>query len=219
MKKLFANGFIGSALLIALLVADKSLAVDFVVQDHKLQQCLENIAKQKQWQKPEQFIEIKCHSGGIESLAGLELFYNVQSLSLYNNQLQSIDFDLNKLPQLKKLNLARNNLEQLTIAGLAHLQSVYMFANRLTEFHIANLKSLQILKANNNQLERFSYANTPELKKIYIFNNQLETINIYDLPALHYMDCRENPMPDELYDEMDQMRGITFLHDGNAEDW
>ena len=84
---------------------------------------------------------------------------------------------------------------------------------------LTNLINLKVLKANNNKIENFSYSNTPKLENMYIFNNQLETINIYDLPSLQYMDCRQNPMPDSLYDEMDKKNDTTFLHDGNAEDW
>ena len=44
-------------------------------------------------------------------------------------------------------------------------------------------------------------------------------MDIYHLPLAHYIDVRQNPMPDKLYEEMDKLKGITFLHDGNAKDW
>ncbi|BFM12644.1 hypothetical protein R50072_27970 [Simiduia litorea] len=200
-------------------LANISQATNIQVADTALQACLNKQARTNNWSQPAQFTEISCHSQGVKSLEGLLQFKNLETISLYNNKLEHIDIDLESLPKLKTLNLARNNLTNIDISALNELGNLYLFANQLTTLSLSNLPKLEVLKANNNVLTQFSYANTPKLKKIYIFNNQLETINIYDLPALQYMDCRENPMPDELYDQMDQADNVTFLHDGNADDW
>ncbi|MDN3640755.1 leucine-rich repeat domain-containing protein [Simiduia curdlanivorans] len=200
-------------------LANISQATNIQVVDTALQACLNKQAKANNWSQPAQFTEISCHGEGVKSLEGLLQFKNLETLSLYNNKLAQIDIDLRNLSKLKTLNLARNHLTTVDISALNQLENLYLFANQLTTLDLSGLPKLAVLKANNNALTHFSYANTPKLKKIYIFNNQLETINIYDLPALQYMDCRENPMPDELYDQMDQTDNVTFLHDGNADDW
>ena len=81
------------------------------------------------------------------------------------------------------------------------------------------MPGLTLLKINDNQIVKFTYKDLPALEKIYMFNNLMEHVDIYHLPAMKYMDARQNPMPDPLYEEMDKMAGVTFLHDGNAEDW
>jgi hypothetical protein len=48
---------------------------------------------------------------------------------------------------------------------------------------------------------------------------QLEIIDIEESAKLRYLDVRHNPMPDEFYDYLDGLVGLTSLHDGNAEDW
>lgn len=189
------------------------------LQDEELKVCVQELAEKNQWSTPAEVTEIKCHSKGIITMAGLEQFTNLQSLSLYNNKLQQVDIDLTTLQQLKSLNLARNNLSQLTLANVSTLNELYLFDNHLKTLTLSNLPELKILKANNNTIDNFTYIDLPHLEKVYIFNNKLETINIYDLPTLQYMDCRQNPMPDSLYDEMDKKNDVTFLHDGNAEDW
>ena len=191
----------------------------FMVQDSSLQACLQNLVDENKWTHINDIIKIKCHSQDIQSMRGLEQFINLESLSLYNNQLKQLDIDLKLFKNLKELNLARNNLSQLTITDLSKLNKLYVFDNHLTDLTLSNLVELQTFKANNNNIEHFAYSNMPKLEKVYIFNNELETIDIYNLPSLHYLDCRQNPMPDSLYDEMDKIDDITFLHDGNAEDW
>lgn len=99
------------------------------------------------------------------------------------------------------------------------MEEVFAFSNKLTSFELDNLPKLKQIKANSNQLTQFSYKALPELEKIYLFDNLMEMIDIYNLPSMRYMDVRQNPMPDELYEKMDALSGVTILHDGNAEDW
>ena len=99
------------------------------------------------------------------------------------------------------------------------LEELYIFNNKLTALSLTKLPNVKLLKANENQLLTFVYADLPSLEKIYLFNNKIVTLDIYHLPKMHYMDCRQNPMPDKLYDEMNALKGVTFLHEGNAKDW
>lgn len=197
----------------------KESPLEINVQDGSLQACLQSMALDNQWHNPQDFTKITCHSMGIKSLVGLALFKNIETLSLYNNNVTQLDIDLRHFPKLKQLNLARNNLKNFVLSDLKSLEEIYVFGSQIQILQLSNLDNLQILKANNNKIVNFTYTNTPQLRKIYIFDNKMETVNIYDLSALQYMDCRENPMPDVLYDDMDRMENITFLHDGNAEDW
>lgn len=192
-------------------------AADLKVADKNLQNCIDKIAQSKKWTRAEDFTSIKCHSKNIQSLEGIDKFRNVTMLSFHKNKIAEVDiagFDL-----LEHLNLARNDLSTLTLTNLPALRDVYVFGNKLTRFELADLPELEQLKANSNELLQFTYKDVPSLEKIYLFDNQLETIDIYNLPSMKYMDVRQNPMPDELYEEMDVMKGVTILHDGNAEDW
>lgn len=201
------------------LLTVEAYAAVFSVQDAELQACLQGLAGISQWERPQDVTKIKCHSKNIRSLKGLEQFINLEYLSLYNNRLEQVNVELSAFKKLKTLNLSRNNLAYLSITHLPELEKLYLFDNGMKTLNLTHLIKLKVVKANNNKIESFNYANMPKLEKMYIFNNQLETINIYDLPNLQYMDCRQNPMPDSLYDEMDKVDDITFLHDGNAEDW
>lgn len=199
------------------LVAATAAAAPWQVRDARLQACLEELAKQHGWNEPGDFQAVQCHNRGIESLDGLEAFTQVTSLSLYNNRLQVVQ--LRNFSRLQLLNVARNEVRQLELSQLPALGKLYFFDNRILTLALADLPALAELKGNNNGMKTFTYSTLPQLQKIYLFNNLMETIDIHNLPALKYMDVRQNPMPDELYEKMDAMSGITFLHDGNAEDW
>lgn len=188
--------------------------------DPALQHCIEALAAEHGWEQIADVTDIQCHGEGISTVVGVDQFTALRKLSLYNNKIDRLDgIQWQALAQLQQLNLARNAFDELTLSNLPKLESLYVFGGELTTLRLSALPRLQVLKANNNELEQFSYQALADLSKIYIFDNQLKTVDIHHLPALSYMDCRENPMPDELYDEMDQMQDRTFLHDGNAEDW
>ncbi|MFC3121739.1 leucine-rich repeat domain-containing protein [Agaribacter flavus] len=191
----------------------------FLVDDEALNKCLRDIAEAEGYDSAEQFTQIKCNSKGIRSIAGIEQFTNLSSLSVFNNKLQMVDAKLDDLPKLTELNIARNRLKNLSLNNLKSIEKVYAFDNKLEQISLENLPRLSMIKAQNNKAGSFSYQDVPLLSKIYIFNNQLEHMDIHNLPSITYVDCRQNPMPDPLYDEMDAMKNVSFLHDGNADDW
>lgn len=187
------------------------------IRDPALRMCVQKALPASSSGSLDEITELKCHNQGVESVAGLEHLAGLRKLSLFRNRIRQFDV---ALPQsLESLNLARNQLDSLTLSQLPHLRELYVFGNRLKRLELHHLPELTSLRANDNRLTLFKYQELEQMEKIYLFNNQLETLDIYHLPAMRYMDCRQNPMPDELYDEMDRLEQVTFLHDGNADDW
>lgn len=188
-----------------------------VLADPALRQCVGELASQKGWQQLADAHEVSCHSRAIHTLDGVQHLSQLETLSLHNNALT--DVSLRDMPQLKRLVLSRNRLKTLQLHNMPLLGELFFFDNMLTQLDLKDMPNLTLLKGNANQLSRFRYASLPMLEKIYLFNNKLPDIDIDHLPALRYMDVRQNPMPDELYQRMDKMNNVTFLHDGNAADW
>ena len=192
-------------------------AIEFSVSDANFRQCLVKLALKNNWTAVAEIKKIECHSQNIAVLDGLEQFVQLESLSIYNNQVTQAT--VKNMPYLRHLNLAKNALKSIELAKLPVLEELYVFNNKLTALNLYDLPSLKLLKSNENQLLSFNYTNLLSLEKIYLFNNKIVTLDIYHLPKMHYMDCRQNPMPTKLYDEMNELKGVTFLHDGNAKDW
>lgn len=202
---------------VLLLSSAVTQALDLPLTDTNFKQCVQELAQQKNWQSVAEISSIECHSKNILSLAGIEQFSGLQKLSVYNNQLTQVD--INRLPNLRHINLAKNKINQVAFSELPMLEELYIFGNKMTALNLTGLPALKLLKINDNRIVQFTYKDLPALEKIYMFNNVMEHVDIYHLPAMKYMDARQNPMPDPLYEEMDKLTGVTFLHDGNAEDW
>ncbi|GLS24302.1 hypothetical protein GCM10007877_00130 [Marinibactrum halimedae] len=193
-----------------------SLAESFV-EDENLAACLAKMAAKHGWQSPEAFTEVVCHNKGITNMAGLEHYIHIEKLSLHKNKIT--DFDATPFKALKILNLARNRITSLTVESLPELRELYIFDNKITALSLNQLPKLEKFKASSNKIEVFDYNSLPKLTKVYMFDNNMEHIDIYSLPSMKYMDVRQNPMPDALYEEMDKVKEATILHDGNADDW
>lgn len=185
------------------------------ISDANLRKCLQKAQAQHHWKTTKEVTQIKCHSKKISSIQGLEQFVEVTELSLFNNNIEHLQ--LPPLTKLRKLNIAKNPLTKLQLSHPA-LEELFVFSANLQYLHL-NLPAATTIRANNNRIEEFSYQRLSQLNKLYLFNNELPTMDITRLPALAFLDVRQNPMPDELYDRMDQLTHVTTFHDGNAEDW
>lgn len=214
---LIQNGAMLLALYLFSEQAQASQLDELTFEDSAWHSCITATAKQQNWTKTEDFTAIKCHSANIRVAEHLEKFTGLVSLSLYNNALTELD--VRQLKQLSSLNVAGNKLEVVQVSGLSNLTTFYAFKNLLKNIDLNGLVSLKHLRLMDNKLTTLDTATLGALEEGHLFNNQLTTLDIKQLHKLKFLDVRQNPMPDQLYDEFDEMEGITISHDGNAEDW
>jgi len=202
----------------AIFLATNLQAVDLSsIDDTALQTCIQQTMDKEGLNNPVELTKLKCHNKGIKSLNGLEQFASLQSLSLFGNRISSAN--LVSLKQLTHINLAKNNLTTLEIKGLKLLESLYLFKNKLSTIDFEGVGSLTKMRVMQNQLTALDISPLQSLTEAYLWDNQLEDLQITGLDRLKFLDVKQNPMPDELYDFYDQQTGITISHDGNADDW
>lgn len=199
------------------LVAKTHAAEPFTIEDDALQTCIVQSMEKAGFKQPEQLLELKCHNKYIKSIFGLEQLANLESLSLFGNRITSAD--LTSLKSLKHINLAKNNLSNLQISGLKNLETLYLFKNKLTTINFDGVVSLTKIRVMQNKLGVLDISPLQSLTEAYLWDNQLEDLQITGLDNLKFLDVKQNPMPDELYDFYDKQSGITISHDGNADDW
>lgn len=193
-------------------------AVNFeAIKDEALSQCIKQTWDKEGLTDVTQLTKLTCHNKGIESVAGIELLTNLEHLSLFGNSIT--DANLSKLSYLSYLNLANNNLVSLQIDGLAKLKTLYLFKNKLSTINFDGLVAVEKVRLMENQLTQLDISCLTSVIEIYLWDNQLEHLEINGLHTLKFLDVKQNPMPDQLYDFFDAQTGITIIHDGNAEDW
>jgi len=205
------------ALCTCLKVLAKETLADLKLVDKALTACITAQAKQYDWQVVDDIHTLKCHGMKITSIGGLQKLTQLTSLSLYNNKLKSID--LRDFSQLEHINIANNKLHSIYLTNLAHLQTLYLFKNKLTTIDFTGLSQLSKIRITNNQLSSLDISPLTSLEKAYFFDNKLEELIVAGIPSLKFIELRQNPMPDEVYDRYDALEGITVIHDGNADDW
>ena len=185
--------------------------------DSSFKSCVLELAKRHGLDDSLQFSELKCHSANIRSPVAITHFEQLQHLSLYNNDI--IELDLRNLGKLRVLNVASNQLKTLLINDLGNLNELYAFRNKLATINFQGLVKLTKMRLMQNELVKLDITPLKALREAHIFDNKLKTLSLEGLMYLQFLDVRQNPMPDELYDEFDAMAGITISHDGNADDW
>ena len=205
---------------ILLLSAKSAVAAQILnveIPDENLAKCLKKQLTAKNIKVAEVLTEIKCHGKNIKQLAGLEKFSNLTSISLFNNKLTAVD--LTPFRHLTFLNVSNNRLISAKIAGLDKLETLYLFKNKLTHIDFSGLNKVKKIRITNNLLNNIDISPLTSLEKGYFFDNKLEDLIVRNLPNLSFIELRQNPMPDEVYDRYDAIDGITIVHDGNADDW
>jgi protein phosphatase 1 regulatory subunit 7 len=191
--------------------------VDIQWKDKPLAECVMQSAQKQVWTQVTHVTALKCHKAGIQDAQILNQFTALQSLSLYNNKIVSID--LTSLTDLRTLNIASNKLRDLKITELSNLESLFLFKNKLTTLDLTGLISVKKVRLMQNNLTHLDITPMLALETGYFFDNQLEDLQITGLEKLTFLDVKQNPMPDELYDFYDKQEGIVISHDGNADDW
>ena len=153
-----------SCLLSMFIINSAAHGFDLALKDENLQNCILQLAQQKQWSTVQAITEIECHNKNIHSLSGIEVFTQLQKLSLYNNDIT--EAKLPSLPNLQHLNLAKNKMDDLDVSGLPALEDMYVFGNKLKHLQLSALPKLKQLKANDNIIVDFHYQGLPVLEKI-----------------------------------------------------
>ena len=135
--------------------------------------------------------ELNINNSNIQSVAGIESFVNLESLSLPGNLIETID--VSKLVKLKQLNLEGNKLSNLDVAALINLTDLSCSRNTLTTINVLNLSNLTYLSCENNTLTDIKINGLSGLKNVYCRYNNLSTINLSGLSSLIVLATDHNP--------------------------
>lgn len=157
---------------------------------------------------------IDITSDEVFSLEGLEVFYNLQSITcrgevcgqlsqadlsgfpnlttidLSNNRLTSLD--VSPCPQLKILNCSNNSIEYLDLSGNEPLEHLDCSGNALASLDLYGNYSLTSAKCDNNRLTSLRTPRSTALMMLAFNGNLVESIDLSNNRELKYLACSGN---------------------------
>lgn len=158
--------------------------------------------------------EISIPSMSVDSLEGIEYFYNLKTLDCSDNELLFLDVSANTV--LKSLNCSHNNLLSLDLSSCKKLKDLDISFNNcgsnssislpksssveklnissvvLDDFDFSRFSRLKELDCSNCNLRTLKPASIPSLEKLICSGNLLDTLNLSRLSGLKYLDCSSN---------------------------
>ena len=120
--------------------------------------------------------ELDCSNLGLRSLAGIELFTNLEALDASGNALSSVD--LSTLKKLAFVDLSDNALGTLSVANAKNLAYLDVSDNGLTELDLSDCTALQTLCCPGNAIARLDLSDCTALTELVCDAGQSVTVPI-----------------------------------------
>ena len=138
----------------------------------------------------------------------------LESLSLYDNEVSSLDLSTNTM--LRELNVDGNQITSLDLSNNTQLESLDVGANKgltelsltantklltlrirssgITSIDLTPLSALESFNCENCGMTALNVTKNPALTSLYCRGNQLTALDVTQNPKLKYLDCRENEL-------------------------
>ena len=158
--------------------------------------------------------KITIPSMSIDSLEGIEYFYNLKTLDCSGNDLlfldlssntalksldcshnQLIQLDLSYCKKLKELNLSFNSFADITsivFPAPSSLEKLNISSVTAGDFDISRFSSLKELDCSSCGLMFLNLSSLTLLEKLICSDNFLDSLNLSRLSSLNYLDCSTN---------------------------
>ena len=112
----------------------------------------------------------------IKDLFGIDKLFNLKDLNLSNNLLTAID--LSKNINLEHLDLHNNQLTVIDLRKNINLIDLKVSYNQLAIIDLSGNIDLKSLDLHNNQLKTIDLSKNIDLENLVLYNNQLKTIDL-----------------------------------------
>ena len=139
-------------------------------------------------------VSVYCPDLGIESLTGIGYFPNITYLDASGNNISG-SLDLTGNPKLVSVNLSRNQLNSLDLAGLTALRTLICSGNDvgMSAPDLSTNLALEYLDCSNcDGMEGLDLSANTALTDLICSWNQLDTLDLSANTALQRLDCSHN---------------------------
>ena len=135
---------------------------------------------------------IDLGENGLNGYADLKGLNNLQSLSLENNQLSSVD--VSNIASLVSLRCYQSNISFLNLEGCVKLSSLECNNNELSSLNISELSNLSVLNCSDNQIETLEVSQLIQLTKITCHRNNIKSLDFSSANKLTSVECTNNQL-------------------------
>ena len=155
------------------------------------------------------------YNQNISDLTGIEDFTALQTLSVFSNQLTSLDLSSNT--NLQYLYCQHNQLTSINVSQNTALKGLNVNDNQLANLDVSNNSALQSLYCYSNQLTSLDVSHNANLKKLWAHNNQLTALNMDSNPLLEQLWCHDNQLTElHIQNGANNLLSGTFTQSGNT---
>ena len=134
--------------------------------------------------------EIDCSSRDIESLSGIDIFYELTELYCSYNQLSRLDLSANKA--LCKLVCSYNELTSLNLSKNVNLVDLGCLGNALTSLDLGNNTLLRSVNCSSNKLYSINFSQNNMLEDLVCYYNNLSELDVSQCYSLEWLECYHN---------------------------
>ncbi len=149
--------------------------------------------------------EFSCTGYSITSL-DVSNNYNLRKLNVANNNLSSLN--LTYLRNLKHLDCSSNRISALDLLRNNSLEKLYCNNNNIRSLNVSNLNNLTILNCSSNSLNGLQAGRLPSLTQLYCNNNTITSLNLGGSTSLETIRCSNNNLSDLNIDDLGNLKDL-----------
>jgi len=132
--------------------------------------------------------QILLQDENITDLTGIEGFTALNSLTVNDNELTTLDLSSNIL--LEQVNLSYNKLTSIDLGTNTTLKDLNVSDNLLTSIDVSNTTNLEVLNTNGNGIADIDLSNNTSLIELRMGGYNSESLDLSQLPNLTSIDLR-----------------------------
>ncbi len=161
------------------------------IEDDNFQSCIRAHAHENSWKFSQEVTYLECPLMNILSSQGVEHFFELQHLDLYENPLNILSVDKNVY--LKKLVLSGINVEHIDLSQNTHLEDLTIMNAHLTSINLtSNIRLERLSLYDLIVLTPLDLSQNTSLKELHIEKTSLANITLNKNSSLTHVDIREN---------------------------
>jgi Leucine-rich repeat (LRR) protein len=142
----------------------------------------------------EDIIELRARKKSISSIKGIEHLPNLKLLDLTRNQLVSANLSANVT--LEEIYLGNNEIEELQLGAKPNLTRLEIFFNDIENLDLSGAPNLEDFCATRNELVQLDLSANTKIEEISVNDNHIAELKLPENCIPRIVKAENNPLPD-----------------------